>query len=81
MRIIRLFVALAFAAIAVMAQSAPSSPQPAATPPQQPPTSPDALKTQTRLVTVDVVATDSHGKAVRGLTRDDFQLSEEHAGP
>src|SRR5271154_6535155 len=47
---------------------------------KSPPASAPTLQSSTRLITVDVVATDSHGKPVRGLTQNDFQLSEEHAG-
>jgi len=39
------------------------------------------LKTNTRLIAVDVVVTDSHGNAIRGLKPGDFQISEEHSGP
>jgi VWFA-related protein len=38
------------------------------------------IKTQTRLIFVDVVVTDSHGNLVRGLKQEDFQIFEEHAG-
>jgi VWFA-related protein len=34
------------------------------------------LKAETRLVTVDVVATDSHGNPIRGLKPEDFQVSD-----
>src|ERR1700683_3726233 len=44
-----------------------------------PPSAP--LKTNTRLIAVDVVVTDSHGNAIRGLKAGDFQVSEEHSGP
>src|ERR1700728_2838026 len=44
-----------------------------------PPSAP--LKTNTRLIAVDVVVTDSHGNAIRGLKAGDFQISEEHSGP
>lgn len=37
----------------------------------------ETLKTKTRLVIVDVVATDSHGQPVTDLTRDDFTVLEE----
>src|ERR1700734_98351 len=48
---------------------------PQGTPPSAP------LKTNTRLIAVDVVVTDSHGNAIRGLKSGDFQISEEHIGP
>ncbi len=35
-----------------------------------------AIRAETHLVTVDVVATDSHGKAFRGLTAQDFEISD-----
>ena len=47
---------------------------PQAAPPQQEP--PAVLKVTTRLVTVDVVARDRHGNAVRDLKADDFQITE-----
>jgi VWFA-related protein len=46
----------------------------------QTPARPSAIKTQTRLITVDVIATDGHGNPVRNLTQEDFQVSEEHLG-
>jgi VWFA-related protein len=36
------------------------------------------LKVTTRLVTLDVIATDSHGNAVRDLKPEDLQIFEEH---
>jgi len=36
------------------------------------------VKTQTRLVTVDVVAVDEHGAPARGLQKQDFRIFEEH---
>lgn len=39
------------------------------------------LKVTTRLVTVDVVAVDSHGNPVRDLKREDFQILEERKAP
>src|SRR5215472_6161142 len=39
--------------------------------------SPETLKANTRLVIVDVVATDSHGQPVSDLTVDDFAMLEE----
>ncbi len=41
----------------------------------------NALKSNTRLITVDVVATDSHGDVVRGLARSDFQVYGDHHAP
>ncbi|MDR3720837.1 MAG: VWA domain-containing protein [Candidatus Acidoferrales bacterium] len=58
--------------VAVPQQNAPSA--------QQAPTASGTLKTNTRLITVDVVATDSHGNVMRGLKPEDFQVNEEHAG-
>jgi len=37
-----------------------------------------ALKAKTRLITVDIVATDSHGEVVRGLSEKDFKVYEDH---
>src|ERR1700689_3377223 len=37
------------------------------------------LRLEVRRVPVDVVVTDSEGKAVRGLTRDDFVIKEDKA--
>ena len=45
---------------------------------QPPPAAPNPLKTQTRLIAIDVVVTDSHGAPVRGLKKEDFQIFEEH---
>jgi VWFA-related protein len=88
MRAIRLLAMLGVLAAAVQAQAPPgpqqNPPAPPAPPSQQtaPTAKPPApaLKANTRLVTVDVVATDSHGKAVRDLKPEDFEVSEEHAG-
>src|SRR5580700_1555127 len=56
-------------------QSAPSSP-----PAQQPGSSQSGyvLKVTTRLVTLDVTATDPHGDPVRDLKPEDLQIFEEH---
>ncbi len=53
-------------------QNPPANPPPAAKSP---------LKTQTRLITIDVVATDSHGAPVRGLKADDFRVFDSNHGP
>ncbi len=52
--------------------------RPQSSPPQQEP--PAVLKVTTRLVTVDVVARDRHGNAVRDLTAGDFQITEQAGG-
>lgn len=44
----------------------------------QAPASSPTVKVQTKLITVDVVANDSHGDPVRGLKKEDFQIFEEH---
>ncbi len=57
---------------AAVAQSSPpaSSPAPA-----------NALSVKTRLITVDVVASDSHGNAIAGLKPSDFQIFDDRDGP
>ncbi len=64
------------------AQSSQATPPPQAQPtsPQQRQAPATPLKTNTRLIAVDVIATDSHGKVIRGLKADDFQISEERGG-
>lgn len=42
---------------------------------------PGTVKSLTRLITVDVVVTDSHGNPVRGMTQEDFQVLGEHGEP
>jgi len=78
---VKRFVVFACCAVTIFPQSALAQAQqqnpPAA---QQAPASTTTIQTKTRLITVDVVVTDSHGKPIRGLTQDDFQVSEEHAG-
>jgi VWFA-related protein len=44
------------------------------------PTATGTLKSNTRLITVDVVVTDSRGNTVPGLKPDDFQISEKPGG-
>lgn len=73
-------IAFLFAAAAGPSAQAPPGPQKNPPAAQQAPASPSTIQTRTRLITVDVVVTDSHGRPVRGLTQDDFQVSEEHAG-
>ena len=55
--------------------------------PQQPvpatgkaPAAPGSVTVKTRLITIDVVASDSHGNPVRDLKQDEFQVVDEHAG-
>jgi len=67
-----------FCATIVVAQTSTAPAQKPNAPAQQPPTASNTLKTQTRLIAVDVVVTDSHGAPVRGLKKDDFQIFEEH---
>lgn len=64
----------------VIANRAASQSAPAAPPPQQPGSSQSGyvLKVTTRLVTLDVTATDSHGNPVRDLKPGDLQIFEEH---
>lgn len=80
MRATRLFALLVlFVAPARGIFGAPS-PQKAPSAAQQQAPLPPALKTNTRLIAIDVIATDSHGNVVRGLKADDFKIFEEHAG-
>jgi VWFA-related protein len=55
-----------------------SRPQQAAAQPTQTGQSGYVLKVTTRLVTVDLIATDSHGNPVRDLKPEDVQVFEEH---
>jgi VWFA-related protein len=89
MRIAMIVAALATLAAAARAQAPPGPQQnPPAGQQQTAPAVPQtavpaqsaAIKTNTRLITVDVVATDSHGNVARGLKAEDFQISEEHSG-
>ena len=79
MRTIGFFAIFVFSIAVAFGQTAPipapqQSPSAVSTSPQSGPT----LKSNTRLVTVDVVVTDSHGEAVRDLKKEDFQILEEH---
>jgi VWFA-related protein len=55
--------------------AAPQAP-PAAAPPPTPTGSQPTFQTQVELVTVDVAVVDRKGESVRGLSRDDFLVSE-----
>ena len=55
----------------------PQQPHPAT---GQPPAAPGSVTVRTRLITLDVVATDSHGKPVRDLKQGEFQVVDGHAG-
>jgi len=85
MRIAKILAVLTIFAVAAAAQAPPGPQQnpPAAPQPQQEPAAAPGspIKTNTRLITVDVIASDSHGNVVRGLKAEDFQISEEHSGP
>ncbi len=56
--------------------SAPAQQQSPDAPPQQAPKPGSVLRIKTRLVTVDVVATDSHGNVVRDLKPEEFEVSD-----
>jgi VWFA-related protein len=78
--------AAATVAIAAGQSSSPNSPSVTSVPaqqqsseafsPQQAPKPGSVLQIRTRLVTVDVVATDSHGNVVRDLKPQEFEVSE-----
>jgi len=59
----------------------PPSPKAKPSPPVQAPNTPSEVKVQTRLITIDVVVTDSHGSPIRGLKQEDFSVLDEHGGP
>jgi hypothetical protein len=67
-------------AVWASAQSTPSAPLEAPAAAQQAATAQSGyvLKVTTRLVTLDVIATDSHGNPVRDLKPEDLQIFEEH---
>lgn len=71
--------ATAAVAIAAAQSTSPNSRSPQPTAPQQNQNPGPALQVKTRLVTVDVVATDSHGNLVRDLKPEEFEISD--AGP
>ncbi|MGA8872181.1 MAG: VWA domain-containing protein [Candidatus Acidiferrales bacterium] len=65
-----IFSAGAMFAPAAAAQSSAASRSPA-----------KALSSKTRLITVDVVASDSHGNSIAGLKASDFQIFDDRNGP
>src|SRR5579862_9786555 len=72
--LIRLVVLAVIALLAVCAAAqSPTAPQQPSSA-SQPSSSP--LQVKTRVVTVDVVATNSHGVAIRDLKAEDFEISE-----
>jgi VWFA-related protein len=75
-----LFTAAGPSAQAPSAQHPSPQPRPSTPPSSQSPTAGSTVKVQTRLITVDVVATDSHGKPVHGLKQEDFKVFDEHGG-
>jgi VWFA-related protein len=78
--------AILIVAVAAGQSSSPNSPSvssapaqqqsPESPPPQQAPPPGFVLQAQTRLVTVDVVATDAHGNVVRDLKPEEFEVSD-----
>ena len=69
-----------FIAVRAAPQSAPSTPSAQPSGAQKPESAQSGyvLKVTTRLVTVDVIATDSRGNPVRDLKPEDLQILEEH---
>lgn len=68
-----------FVAERAASQSAPQAPQPASGKQQaESAQSGYVLKVTTRLVTLDLIATDSHGNPVRDLKPEELQIFEEH---
>jgi VWFA-related protein len=92
MRLAKLSALFAALAIAAAAQAPPGPQQNPPPPAEQPaatasptPAAPQApaaavpIRTNTRLIAIDVIVTDSHGNPLRGLKSEDFQVFEEHA--
>lgn len=71
-------VAAGIAAIAAAQSGAPAAPAAQTANPQPAPSDAGLLKVRTRLVDLDVIATDSHGNVVRDLKQQDLQVFEEH---
>jgi VWFA-related protein len=71
-------VAAGIAAIAAAQTLAPAAPAAQTANPQPAPSDAGLLKVRTRLVDLDVIATDSHGNVIRDLKQQDLQVFEEH---
>jgi VWFA-related protein len=79
MRITRFFAVFLFCSAVTYGQTAPATPsQQTPTSKQLPSSSSAPLRSNTRLVTIDVIVRDSHGTTVRDLKKEDFQITEEH---
>jgi VWFA-related protein len=83
--LIAISTAIFICAATSLGAQAPSAPAPSSQSSGAPPQSaaaapPSTVKVQTRLITVDIVATDSHGNLVRDLTASDFQVFDERSG-
>jgi VWFA-related protein len=74
------FASIAFLFAAAARPSAQAPPCRYTPPGSQSASSANAVKVQTRLIAVDVVATDSHGNAVRNLKQEDFRVFDERGG-
>ncbi len=71
-------VAAGIAAIAAAQAPVPAASAAQTANPQPAPSEAGLLKVRTRLVDLDVIATDSHGNVVRDLKQQDLQVFEEH---
>jgi VWFA-related protein len=71
--------ALAALLLATVSHAAPGQATAAASPAGAPPAQTTVLRTDVRRVAIDVVVTDSKGRPVTGLTRDDFKVEEDKA--
>src|SRR5829696_6894073 len=82
-RAFSIFLVLAMALIVAFGQSRPSGQRPTAPPatkPETPPAEPqeiDTVKTDTDLVTVPVIATDTGGLYITDLRQEDFTITED----
>ncbi len=79
MRITRFFAVFLLCSAVTYGQTAPATPSQQTPAAKQVPSSSSApLRSNTRLVTIDVIVKDSYGAAVRDLKKEDFQIIEEH---